>query len=60
MAETANPHPDAQRVSNQMERKRREAVEQIAERNKQAHLKAKRERQTSDRLRAMNRGPNPR
>ena len=43
-----------------MEKKRREAVEQIAERNKQAHLKAKRQRQTSDRLRAMNRGPNPR
>jgi hypothetical protein len=60
MAETVNPHPDAQRVSGQMETKRREAVEQIAERNKQAHLKAKRQRQTSDRFRAMNRGPNPR
>ena len=60
MAETVNPHPDAQRVSDQMKKKRREAVERIAERNKQAHLKAKRERQSSDRLRAMNRGPNSR
>ena len=60
MAETVNPHPDAQRVSDQMEKTRREAVEQIAERNKQAYLKAKRQRQTSDRFRAMNRGPNPR
>lgn len=60
MAETVNPHADAQRVSDQMKKKRREAVERIAERNKQAHLRAKRERQTSDRLRAMNRGANSR
>jgi hypothetical protein len=60
MDDRSHPHPDAQRVSNDMRKKHREKVERIAERNKQAHLAAKKQRQASDRLRAMNRGPNPR
>ena len=54
------PEPDTQRPSDSMEKRRRDAVQKIAERNKQAHLKARRQREESDRRRAMNRGPNPR
>jgi hypothetical protein len=60
MADKANPHPEATRVSGHMEKKHREEVAAVAERNRQAHLKAKKQRQESDRLRAMSRGPNPR
>jgi hypothetical protein len=42
-----------------MQKKRRDEVQRIAESNKQAHLKARKQRQESDRLRAKNRGPNP-
>jgi hypothetical protein len=60
MDERDHPHPDAQRVSNEMQKKRREEVERVAESNKQAHQKAKKQRQVSDRLRSLSRGPNPR
>jgi hypothetical protein len=60
MASQAGPDPEAQRVSHEMERKRREAVQAIADRNKKAHEKAKKQRQESDRRKAMHRGPNPR
>jgi hypothetical protein len=60
MDERDNPHPDAQRVSNEMQKKRREEVERVSESNKQAHQTAKKQRQESDRLRTLSRGPNPR
>jgi hypothetical protein len=60
MDERDHPHPDAQRVSSEMQKKRREEVERVAESNKQAHQRAKKQRQESDRLRMLSRGPNPR
>jgi hypothetical protein len=60
MSEPSTPGPEPQRASDSMEKKRREAVAQIAERNRQAHLKAVKQRQEYDRMRIMNRGPNPR
>lgn len=60
MAGKPDPEHDAPRSPGHMEKKHREKVARVAERNRQAHLEAKKQRQKSDRLRAMNRGPNPR
>lgn len=49
---------DAQRPS--LDKRRREVVDQIAQRNADAHKKAKQTRKESDRLKGLDRGPNPR
>ena len=60
MSEPGNPQGDGDRPRESMEKRRRAAVELIAERNAEAHRKAKKVRQESDRRRSLNRGPNPR
>jgi len=60
MSEPSSLDPGAQRTSDSLEKRRREAVQEIAQRNKEAHIRARKQREESDRIRAANRGPNPR
>ena len=56
----AGNQPQAQRGPTDMERKRRDAVEQIAERNRQAHQAAKKQRVAAEERRRRLRGPDAR
>ena len=60
MADQPGSPREAKGASDSMEKKRRDAVQRIAERNKQAHQQAKKQRQESDRIRQLRRGPNAR
>ena len=60
MRHSSQSQLDAQRVSDEMRRKRRIAVETIAERNRLAHMEARKQRKEADRRRSARRGPNDR
>lgn len=60
MPQPSQPEADAQRVSDEMRRKRRNAVETVAERNRLAHMEARKLRKEADRRRSAARGPNDR
>lgn len=56
----ATQHTDAQRAPTDMQRKRREAVDRIAERNRKAHQEAKQLRAQADERRRRLQGPDAR
>ncbi len=60
MADQPKRPDGAAQASPSMEKKRREAVDRVAERNRKAHMEAKKVRQESDRIKASRRGPNDR
>jgi len=60
MPHPSQPEADAQRASDELRRKRRDAVETVAERNRLAHVEARKQRQEADRRRSALRGPDDR
>jgi hypothetical protein len=60
MPQPSQPQADAQRTSDALRRRRRDAVDTIAERNRLAHVEARKQRQEADRRRSALRGPNDR
>lgn len=60
MPQPSQPEADAQRASDELRRKRRDAVATVAERNRLAHMEARKQRTEADRRRSALRGPNDR